>query len=43
MRGVGTIALETNASGNSTRKPNDAADSGLLLLRPTQAATQDSA
>src|SRR5450755_792664 len=39
---VGTRALETKASGKSTMKPNDAADSGLLLLRPTQAAIQDS-
>ena len=39
---VGTMALETKASGKSTMKPNDAADSGLLLLRPTQAAIQDS-
>ena len=39
---VGTMALETKASGKSTMKPNDAADSGVLLLRPTQAAIQDS-
>src|SRR5215470_9620063 len=38
---VGTIALDTNASGNSTMNPNEAADSGLLLLSPTHAATHD--
>ena len=37
---VGTIASDTNASGNSTMKPNEAADSGLLLLSPTQAAAR---
>src|SRR5215813_3373085 len=39
---VGTMALDTNASGNSTMNPNEAADSGLLLLSPTHAATHDS-
>ena len=38
---VGTSALDTNASGNSTMNPNEAADSGLLLLSPTHAATHD--
>jgi hypothetical protein len=27
---AGTIALDTNASGNSTMNPNEAADSGRL-------------
>ena len=39
---VGTSALDTNASGNSTMNPNEAADSGLLLLSPTHAAIHDS-
>src|SRR5262245_17664914 len=30
MCSVGTMALETKASGNSTMKPKEAADSGLL-------------
>ena len=40
---VGTKALETNVSGNSTMKPNDAADSGLLEFSPTQADTHATA
>ena len=38
---VGTMAFETKASGNRTMKPNEAADSGLLLLSPTHAAIHD--
>ena len=34
---VGTNALDTNVSGNSTMKPNEPADSGLLEFSPTQA------
>jgi hypothetical protein len=40
--GLGTIALDTNASGNRTMNPREAADSGLLLSGPTHAATHDS-
>ncbi len=36
MYWVGTSTLDTNASGNSTMNLNEAADSGLLLLSPTQ-------
>ena len=38
MCNVGTMALETKDNGNRTMNPNDAADSGLLELRPTHAA-----
>ena len=37
------MALDTKASGKSTMKPNEAADSGLFEFSPTQAATHDSA
>ena len=40
MCAVGTIAFETNASGNRTMKPNEAADSGLFEFMPTMEATQ---
>ena len=38
MASVGTMALDTKARGNSTMKPNEAADSGLLEFMPTMAA-----
>src|ERR1700723_3602449 len=38
---VGTRAFEMKARGNSAMNPNEAADSGPLLLRPTKAATQE--
>ena len=41
MCSVGTRALEMKASGNRTMNPNEAADSGLLLFKPTQAATHE--
>ena len=34
------MALDTKASGNSTMKPKEAADSGLLAFMPTMAAIQ---
>src|SRR5438034_3447095 len=40
---VGTSALETNESGNSTRKPKLCAVSTPFAQRPTQPASQDSA
>src|SRR6202453_5237493 len=40
MCAVGTMELETKAKGNSTMKPNEAADSGLLAFSPTHWATQ---
>ncbi len=39
---VGTMALETKASGKRTMKPNEAADSGLLDRSPTLAETHES-
>src|ERR1700728_2514630 len=39
MWAVGTMELETKAKGNSTMKPNEAADSGLLAFKPTHWAT----
>ncbi len=40
---VGTNALDTKVSGNSTMKPNEAADSGLFEFSPTHAETHDTA
>ena len=38
---VGTMALETKASGNRTMRPRDWADSGPLEASPRQAQAQD--
>src|ERR1700722_15694475 len=38
---VGTRELEMKANGNSAMNPNEAADSGPFLSRPTQAATHE--
>src|SRR5271155_5433048 len=43
MCSVGTSALDTIASGNSTTRPTLCADSGPLLIMPRQAQPHDSA